>query len=856
LRRLGGALVLGLLGALGGCRALPTISEGQCGNGVVEAGEDCDTFGLDAFECKAAGELGACHFDCTPSSNGVRGMCPVGFGCAVDHVCRRATGTFEALASPAPGAFEALLGGDFDGDGRMDVVGVEPPGSFGLAHFSVNYFDDAGRPESQWSITELLQKPVLFDAGSADSRSDLVASAYALGILLGEPDQTLSPDVRPSFFLPNTAVRLFSVFDKDVDGTSGLIALTEIDGSMAIARPPTDQPTTRQDLLTKLGEIPGTIDTLAGNPATGHLFDDDAHPCDELVIATLGAREVSSYQGCERDPASGVVHFRGEPLVTTLSLPSPARVSGPVLLADLDGDGHLDVLVNSDQGPHAAFGDGQDVGLLEPYALDSADTGEPVVSSPFAAGDFTGDGLADFVDAEGLLLSERPRGQPGVLYHRGEASADAPWTEARIGDFTGDGRTDVVVSSGKRPDLRVFAGTGTDRPNTLEIPTTRPAQALSVGDFDGDQIADIAFVERRAGPAGEDDFLVAFGGAFTTLASPVLTGHLGGVLQITASADNLNDRRYDMFVTHDFVDDHGESGSAVSLVEGNGRRTFLAPIQLTTVSPQGALEAGRSLAVVTGRFQDRGQVDALALALGSPPDPDAPFELWLLPNLERRNATMQNLGWALDERLVPLLPDQETEVRVALASGDLDGDGIDELLVTGPSKDGSSCLIAPVALDKDLSLVARDPILLDEHCVLDPTLEVADVDGDGASDIILFSGDVREAGRIQVLWNDGAGGFDPEQAYTVVPEDALPRAFTLYAAGGDARPRLAYVSETSARLLEARGKERRFADLGEVATLTAGTGITAGDVNGDGVIDLAVADAGNIRLLQASLVSR
>jgi len=55
--------LLALLGA--GCTDFPNIPSGECGNGVIEPGEDCDTFALGAGSaCRAKGMVGECHLDC------------------------------------------------------------------------------------------------------------------------------------------------------------------------------------------------------------------------------------------------------------------------------------------------------------------------------------------------------------------------------------------------------------------------------------------------------------------------------------------------------------------------------------------------------------------------------------------------------------------------------------------------------------------------------------------------------------------------------------------------------------------------------------------------------------------------
>src|SRR5262245_12594626 len=106
--------------ALAACTTLPEIAAGTCGNGVVEAGEECDGDASAAGgTCGAAADVNACHFVCESGTS-----CPAGYTCGADQRCRAPS----AIFAPAPGpyTFDAtdLAAGDVDGDGTADLVGV------------------------------------------------------------------------------------------------------------------------------------------------------------------------------------------------------------------------------------------------------------------------------------------------------------------------------------------------------------------------------------------------------------------------------------------------------------------------------------------------------------------------------------------------------------------------------------------------------------------------------------------------------------------------------------------------------------------------------------------------------------
>src|SRR5262245_4015541 len=116
------------------CATLAPISEGTCGNGVVDANEDCDS--IPATCGRPSDGARACRLTCDRKQ---AGSCPVGWGCSVEGFCRQATGTFEAASSPSSAGVVTLLAGDFDGDGRADLFGGGP--KHGVSKPRVHFYD-------------------------------------------------------------------------------------------------------------------------------------------------------------------------------------------------------------------------------------------------------------------------------------------------------------------------------------------------------------------------------------------------------------------------------------------------------------------------------------------------------------------------------------------------------------------------------------------------------------------------------------------------------------------------------------------------------------------------------------------
>src|SRR5262245_25278646 len=98
------------------CSTLPTVPQGECGNGVIEADnlEDCDHDGAD---CGAPGTAAACRLLCASTA------CPTGAVCGQDDVCRAPGQAFD-VAADTRWSSPFLLVGDTTGDDLPELVGI------------------------------------------------------------------------------------------------------------------------------------------------------------------------------------------------------------------------------------------------------------------------------------------------------------------------------------------------------------------------------------------------------------------------------------------------------------------------------------------------------------------------------------------------------------------------------------------------------------------------------------------------------------------------------------------------------------------------------------------------------------
>ncbi|HEX6764111.1 MAG TPA: hypothetical protein VF103_01510, partial [Polyangiaceae bacterium] len=205
-----------------GCKELPQIEAGVCGNHVLEPPEDCDGFDVDGVPCRPPGSTGECRLDCTPDDVGRDTPCPTGWGCAAEGFCRPATGKFSPTGEDLPGNTSTLLAGDFDGDRKQDIVAMEGATTFGLANLRVHYFDDEAKLARTWTSDKRFASPEIADV-SNDGRSDIAYSNGSVSVLAGEPDRSLLPEAYPSYFLGDAAARAFVVRESPIDDSAAFV---------------------------------------------------------------------------------------------------------------------------------------------------------------------------------------------------------------------------------------------------------------------------------------------------------------------------------------------------------------------------------------------------------------------------------------------------------------------------------------------------------------------------------------------------------------------------------------------------------------------------------------------------------
>jgi hypothetical protein len=455
-----------------------------------------------------------------------------------------------------PGPTEDVAALDLDDDGDLDLVvamvasvelrAVFNNGGGGFSHSSFPY-------ELPSSVNSLLVAADFDEDGRQDiaigiGADDLVTVFRSTGL---PGAGTL--ELMGTYFAGRSPQGL-SCADVDLDGDLDLVAADIAGNEVRILRGEGDG-----SFRTAAGPWPAGVQALT--VAAGDL-DEDGRP--DLVACGTGS---SLNAGDGRFPQ-----------VSAWPVPSGTRPDAVV--ADFNGDGHLDVATaNSAFGPVSAtivLGDGDGNPLAMKHLLNAG------AWSWIDAADFDGDGDLDLVLGPGgtsgaaVVLVAFNDGSGGLT---AAPQLDTEWFSAMgvcARDFNGDGAPDIAVAhdtfAGR---ISVFLGDGAGgftEPVATEIKTTGGQRDLAAADFDGDGILDLAVTSYYS------QFAVHLGHGNGTFGDPVLYGFLNNTFGLA-----IGD------VDHDGIDDlvtadnhqFGTFGT-LSVLTGHGDGSFEPAVSFKT----------------------------------------------------------------------------------------------------------------------------------------------------------------------------------------------------------------------------------------------------------------------------------
>ncbi len=891
-----GGLVAGALVLTGACKDLSSFTLGVCGNSVLERGEDCEpndknSDATKAGYCAPKGDPNECHYVCKAGVG-----CPEHERCGVDGVCRAAGLTFTQASAPVPAKAVAIHVGDFDGDGRADVLASKTD-AFDL-YFSAGR--DLGAPVSLpadpaegVAVGYLNHDVAAGDPATAPrERADIVVgSGAALGALLGDASRQLSVAAVPSYTFGNDA-RILAGPSRGVPQSDPVLKDdTEVEGVMTGAADFSmvlKAPDGQLELLQGPGggAFPAAPLALSSKTELARLVERPTR-CDEIVLTAPSQGTVFVVYPCTRSGSTDVPNTLGANPGAIQIHTTGAAMTGPAIVADVfdlaqgkpGKDGHLDVLLPTTSGFEVAPGDGTDTYPGLSGSTVTAVSFCPSSNAPplcdviakeglLAIADLNADGVDDLVTRTDVELSE-----PGGYYQAAYPTLQ-PWAEAIVGDFNGDGRLDVAATpADERKGLEVMLSSAGSYLNPTVIPATNHVGLLTLGDYDGDGIDDIVARVAAAGAmptcARQDDIVAFFGRASGGVEPGRVVGHLAGVNQIVSGRLPRLDRTdsiFDFGVESDCPED---TVRRVTVFYGTGDRLLDAPFLITDQA--GPMDVPEVLAyrpsVIALPSGTLGQAPAAEVTIGMLASyvggeskyPHEAAQLFIesspVGSLFKTGHVI-HIGSSFNESVAS---------HSALAVGELDGDPEAEVVLWVPAGDAESAshllLVNDYACVPDSSngntpagcstnLPSLTSIDLPDIKLADvdhAEILFADLDGDGRDDLVL---DVKHAGtgRLFFLQNSaaGLGSAAPVEianlsAIAVAPISPDPSALAT-----DARALLVAGTTPAGSGVY----ELSFTGGSPTPKLVPGLtfsgdgagGLAVGDVDGDGLEDVAILD--------------
>ena len=847
------------------CTSLPDIPRSTCGNHVLEAKEDCDTsvVGADNTVCRAPGQAGACRFDCAKATDGTRTPCPSGWACGTDDICRVAKGEFTAIGAPIPSDAVALGLSDYDGDGLQDVREVSK------SDIRLRFGDPAGNLGQTFLISAPGAHPAAGNL-TTDTLLDLTfTSGNAVAVWRGAGDRTMSPTTYPSIPIPTNDPVSF-VTAEVLRKRAGLEVVTLIPdkiGSLLAVRGSDESNSTGNTLLFSLKQsaadlvVPMQSAQLAEDPATS--------PCDEIILAFKNSPEVDIFPMCRGDGANAP--GANQRTLPPVLLPAGRTVTG-VLVKDFDRDGHMDLLILADEGGYffaMGAGDGTFTGPVENTELHSRNL------VPLDVGFLTDDNQLDIVTPDGItLITPTPTKTPKDAGPEGGApapdagtdlvtlgnSTGVNWTEARMIDLNGDGRLDVVAASSHRLDVLINAGGRLFDPHPYRLDGT--PSLLSFGDFDGDLVMDIAFREHFDSST-PDSLSVGFGTTGGVPREPVSQGSLGKISVVSTGPLSDNDAT----VAADGLADIGALAKTldgkiqfVSVLLGSPDRLLQSPLVLTRAKNK-LIAASVPHSFAVGQFTSDTHADIASMALEQQADKSFEAHAWLVPvtgdaaiDLGTLNAgpaidtgtrgQTHGLSW-VDPPAEMLAVDLD-----AAAQG-----GVDEVLVLAQpvqeSQDPGALFVLKVDATGAFAVASKVNIGKDAIGGVAWSLKRADVDADGAPDVLVTFHD--ETGmHAQVYFNKKNGALDPSPKVVKVPDGTKLTSWAALNADGDRAKELVLLTDKGVFLADLDPGGTSFTVSSKPLTGVAAVGnvIACGDIDGDGVDDIAIAGTGVLQVFR------
>jgi hypothetical protein len=489
-------------------------------------------------------------------------------------------GTFQGAVPYATGAGPQWLAvGDFNGDGNADVVTANSNG--GTVSVLLGNGDGTFQSAMNYGAGSFPGSVAIGDF-NRDGKSDLaVANGSTVSILIGNGNGTFHAAVS---YPAGTNPAFLAAGDFNGDGLADLavvesnnLVILSGNGDGTFQTPQTysapwsngGYPVVadfngdgRSDIAVGSALFDSSVYVFLGQapPVTTTTLSSSANPSaygtgitlSATVTPSTAAGKVTFYDGTTI--LGTVILNNGQAVLNTSLLASGVRTLRAYYAGGTTGAPSGSALLKQTVNTLPEAG----LGLAVPYNY----------GSPFAVGDFNGDGKPDLVTLANASVN--------ILLNRGNGVFGAPMnysafyqpTGVVTGDFNGDGNLDLAVSSSSAGTITILLGNGD---GTFRAPTSfnvgYNVQSVAVGDLNGDGKADLVagFAFATTG-SGINVYLGNGDGTFQTAVN-----YLPGVAAWSVAIGDFNgDGKADLAVANGV-------GSLIVLI-GAGNGSFLPAV--------------------------------------------------------------------------------------------------------------------------------------------------------------------------------------------------------------------------------------------------------------------------------------
>jgi hypothetical protein len=621
--------------------------------------------------------------------------------------------------SSAVGAAATMVIGDLDGDGKPDLAAATSSGN------SVSVFRNQA---TAGSLTNT----------SFAAKVDFAASFAIQKLAIGDIDGDGKPDLTTigTAALSSSTIRVASVLRNQA--TAGALTSTSFapKADFTIITGPTARAVVvgdfdgdgKPDLATANTGVSGGAGTVSVLRQAVPLRVAGLAP----TSGPIGTSVTFTGTGFSATAAQNVVFFGATRAAVTAASPTSLTVTVPP-----GATYQYPTVTSLPQARTVAAAQPFTVTLAGAvnFAAEARVSAGPILTA-VAIGDLDGDGLPDLATANNggsAVTVFRNTGTAGAPAFAGGVSFTVggnPWAVA-IGDLDGDGKPDLATAN-ERPNSvgSVSVLRNTALPGSLTttsfaakadftVGTAQRAAALAIGDLDGDGQPDLAVANSSSSTVSVFRNTALPGSLTTTSFATKVDFATGPTPQAVAIGDLDGDGQPDLAVAN-------SGGATVSVfrnVTTAGNLTtasFAARVDFTTgAAPQ---------AVAIGDLDGDGKPD-LAVANGT----------------DNSVSVLRNVSAAGTPAFAAKVDVATGGNPLALAIGDLDGDGRPDL-ATANGSGSSASVLRSAATAGSLTSASFDPAVTYATSTSLSGVAIGDLDGDGYPDLALAG-----AGQLAVL---------------------------------------------------------------------------------------------------------